>query len=80
MSHLPVCATCKRALRCKKNSYAVIDGNGLWHADLWECPGCDLEVVLGFAPEPMMEPYDPRFAALVALETRHYGPPLVMEE
>ena len=80
MNHLPVCATCKRELRCKKNSYAVIDGGGLWHGDLWECPGCDLQVVVGFGAAPLMEPHDPKFTHLVAAETRYYGPPLVMED
>jgi len=80
MNHLPVCKNCKLELRCKKNSYAVIDGNGLWHADLWKCDGCGFEVVLGFGESPLMEPHEPQFENLVALETREYGPPLVVEE
>lgn len=27
----------------------------LWEADLWKCPECGLEVVLGFASMPFME-------------------------
>ena len=30
----------------------------LWEADLWKCPECGLEVVLGFGSMPFMEHLD----------------------
>jgi len=53
-----VCVRCQRELRCKENQVGALlmDGNApdvLHDADLWECPGCGFEVVLGFGRAPM---------------------------
>ncbi len=38
----------------------------LWHADLFECPSCNFELVTGFARKPIAEHYEPDYAAQVA--------------
>lgn len=59
-----VCLKCQLFLKPKKNNVAVeermpVGGEWkpykLWAGDLWECKGCGIEVVSGFAPYPMRE-------------------------
>ncbi len=38
----------------------------LWSGDLWECPGCDAQIVSGVARQPIAEHYQPDFADQVA--------------
>jgi len=38
----------------------------LWNGDLWECPDCGAQVVVGCAPQPIAEHYQPTFAKSVA--------------
>jgi|SRR6266700_3255378 len=33
----------------------------LWHGDLWECPTCNNQVVVGVAQQPLSEHYMPNF-------------------
>lgn len=35
----------------------------LWMGDLWHCQGCGAEIVVGVAPEPLAEHYQPDFEA-----------------
>lgn len=37
----------------------------LWRGDLWECPDCFHEIVVGVAPAPIVEHWEPRFDAVV---------------
>jgi hypothetical protein len=37
----------------------------LWHADLWSCPDCGAEIVIGAGREPIAEHYQDRFPAAV---------------
>jgi hypothetical protein len=53
-------------LRPKKNDVAAISMAGdrayqLHSADLWECPGCGIELLLGFGSRPITEHFDPEF-------------------
>ena len=50
----PICANCKVAMRCAKNDFIVrdpcVDGfsSTYWAGDLFECPECGCQVVVGF--------------------------------
>jgi len=33
----------------------------VWLADLWECQGCGVQIVSGFASQPISEHYEPDF-------------------
>jgi hypothetical protein len=33
----------------------------LWRGDLWHCPDCGAEIIVGVAPSPMSEHYRPDF-------------------
>lgn len=61
----PTCVTCRRFFRPKKNSVCIEEGlplaDGswapykLWDADLWACPGCGAEIVVGYGLAPLSE-------------------------
>lgn len=38
-----------------------------WHGDLWACPTCGAEIIVGVAGEPFAEHYQLDFAERVAL-------------
>lgn len=54
----PICVKCRKAMTCKKNEFHVKDeesGPGfatVWSGDMFECPICGAQVVVGFG-EPM---------------------------
>lgn len=54
-------------MRVVKNSVTVEelfeDGDGykLWDADLWQCPDCGVQVITGFAREPLAEHWQPTY-------------------
>jgi hypothetical protein len=39
----------------------------VWLADLWECPGCGVQIVSGYAPHPLAERHESNFASELAL-------------
>jgi hypothetical protein len=56
----PVCVPCKAEYWCIKNEATVEQTAGgrpykLWSGDLWQCPGCDHKLVIGFASRPLAE-------------------------
>jgi rubredoxin len=69
----PVCVPCGLFYRPEKNGYMVeegMQGNDplgklqegwgsykLWRGDKWKCRGCDNEIVVGFASQPISEHY-----------------------
>lgn len=60
--HRPVCAKCNCELYPKTNGVGVLDMASfgpyrLYHADLWKCPECGLEVVGGFGRGPIAAHY-----------------------
>ena len=69
MSYGPryVCVECKTILRPRKNDVCVhitmTDGSDyqLWQADLWECPDCGNQVILGYGAQCWSEHYQPDF-------------------
>ena len=40
----------------------------LWNGDLWECPDCHAEIIVGFARQPWAEHYQSDFAKKVESE------------
>ncbi len=63
MNHRPVCVRCQREMIPEQNGIGVLDMNGdkgfqLWDADLWKCPGCDVEIVVGFGQCPVSEHFE----------------------
>ena len=67
-----VCAKCECELRPELNGVGVIETMDndnarpykLWVADLWKCPGCEIEVVSGFSgvgEAPMAEHWSENF-------------------
>jgi len=65
------CAPCKTKLRPRKNEIIVEetfeDGRPyrVWAADLWECPDCGHQLILGYGKEPLAEHFEDNF------ETEH---------
>ena len=65
-----VCAKCRIELRPKTNDIVAIEMADfgpykIWAADLWGCPECGAEVILGFANHRMAEHYEPKFATVL---------------
>jgi len=55
-----VCVKCQCEFRPETNSTVVVETASfgpykVWHADTWKCPGCGVEVVAGFARQPIRE-------------------------
>lgn len=69
MSYGPgyACADCSTIMRPRKNDVCVHitmdDGRPyqLWQADLWECPDCGKQVILGYGMKAWAEHYEPDF-------------------
>ncbi len=76
MSHKPVCVTCQCELRPKHCSVGLLDMFNptnkkepqpycLWEADIYWCPNCSFEVVMGFADQPYARHNDDDLSTLV---------------
>lgn len=81
----PICVSCERFMRPKKNDFAFVEGKPiqnnwppvgkgsdafwtkykLWFGDLWECPTCNTQVVVGVAPQPLSADWHSDFAEKV---------------
>jgi len=66
MDTRPFCSPCQRRFRCHKNEvatrYSNNDrpaslGDSILVGDLWKCPGCGHEIVVGWAQRPW-SPYE----------------------
>lgn len=46
----PICVRCAVSMRCKKNGYVVADPTPptYWRGDMYECPVCEVQIVVGF--------------------------------
>ena len=68
--HRPVCVKCNCELRPETNGVGVLDVNDngayeLWDADKWKCPRCGMEVVGGFAYNPISAHYEADFQKMI---------------
>lgn len=59
MSHQPVCS-CGKSMKVKKNGVKYFerarpDGKIMyeWSADMWECPDCQIKILVGFGENPI---------------------------
>lgn len=77
----PICVKCELFYRVKKNGVRFEEGMPttsepgapwepykLWVGDLWECRGCGDRIIVGVAPAPLAEHYQPDYAERVARE------------
>ncbi len=59
MSRQPVCVKCECDLKPEQNGVYCVETAGterrpykVWHADLWKCPNCGIEIVSGYGHGP----------------------------
>lgn len=51
----PICVSCKIFYVCQKNGFPFLFRESvLWEGDLWVCPKCDHEIIVGVALEPII--------------------------
>lgn len=82
----PVCVSCERFMRPKKNGFYFSEGmphgseipwDGeigknsvgwspykIWVGDLWECPTCLTQIIIGVGPSRLSEHYEPEFTKI----------------
>jgi hypothetical protein len=55
MPFTPICVSCAREMRCRKNGYFFKDyqGAAIWAGDMYQCESCTARVVVGVAREPV---------------------------
>jgi len=68
MNHRPVCVKCRVEFRPERNGVKVIDlfiNNSqpykIWDADMWKCPSCEVEIIVGFGRAPLYEHFQEGF-------------------
>lgn len=71
------CVPCQTCIRPRKNDITVLveDAQGrpwrIWSADLWECPSCGVQTILGFGENHYAESYEDDFAEVLARVEKH---------
>ena len=67
-----ICRKCEREFKPKENGVVVVEmfqlppkPYKLWHADLWHCPVCGIEIVAGFAGSPFAEHFKDDIQAII---------------
>ena len=78
MSYGPgyACASCKTMLRPRTNEiYVAVESDGqayqIWCADLWECPDCGTQIILGYGQRPLSENYQDGFEKYLKMVTHN---------
>ena len=64
--HRPVCPPCQVEMRPERNGVGLLDYADfgpyqLWDTDLWECPKCHHQIVIGFGDSPMYSHWESSF-------------------
>ena len=62
----PVCAKCKVEYFVKKQGVYVVSMYKIYHADLWECPGCGHQIIGGFGDGALAEHYESSFENILS--------------
>ena len=69
----PVCAKCKVEYFVKKQGVYVVSMFSspplpykIYHADLWECPGCGHQIIGGFGDGALAEHYESSFEKILS--------------
>ncbi len=76
MNHVPVCVKCRVEMRPQRNGVGCLDYSdhgpvAVWDCDMWACPRCGYEALVGFGAEPIAEYWQPAFEGMVdAYRTR----------
>ena len=70
MYHRPVCAECEVEMVPETNGVGVLDmaefgPHQVWDADLYKCPKCGFEVIVGFGQAPLAEHHEGNFESTV---------------
>jgi len=65
---MPICVKCEVEFRPKENDVRVVKWFSspprpcaIWCADLWTCPKCGIEIVVGFGRDSIAEHYQEDF-------------------
>lgn len=63
MPFTPICVSCAREMRCRKNGYFFKDyqGAAIWAGDMYQCERCYARVVVGVGREPVALDNEPDF-------------------
>ena len=66
-----VCAKCCVELRPEENGVTAVEMASfgpvaVYMADLWKCPGCGAETILGFGAKPIVQHFEPAFEDTLA--------------
>jgi predicted RNA-binding Zn-ribbon protein involved in translation (DUF1610 family) len=73
----PTCVSCEEFLRPRKNEVYVLETMDddrpyrIWCADLWECPGCGVQIIKGYGQQPIAEHYQEDFNTWVQRLVTH---------
>ena len=76
----PVCVKCRCEMRPHKNDFIVEEMADtdrpyrVWSTDLWRCPSCKAEVVMGFAKSAWGEYWQPDYAKKAEQADLRYWP------
>lgn len=72
----PVCVKCQVQFQKIKSGVSVIDMFSrpprpyqIWMADLFECPGCKVRIVSGFADRPFAQHFNRDFKHLLGIHS-----------
>jgi DNA-directed RNA polymerase subunit RPC12/RpoP len=70
MYHKPVCVKCNREMRPEKNGVGCLDladfgPYKIWDSDLWKCPGCGYEILVGFGQKAVAEHFQAHFEQVI---------------
>jgi predicted RNA-binding Zn-ribbon protein involved in translation (DUF1610 family) len=73
-----ICVKCEVELRPEENGVKVKElfhrntaVYRVWDADLWQCPKCGLQVVVGFGERPITEHYQDDFQKILGFVEEH---------
>jgi len=76
------CVPCQTYLRPRKNDITVLEDDGrghpyrMWSADLWECPDCGHQVILGYGKHAFSFHNEPDFERLLQYVTHKIVGPM----
>ena len=82
MNHRPVCVKCETEFRPEHNGVGLLDmfdpsdnpdpqPYQLWEADLYKCPKCGAEIVVGFAESPWVLHWQSEFQDRLTRKEAH---------
>jgi len=75
MYHRPVCVKCKTEFEPERNGIGLLDMADyspykIWEADLYKCPKCGIEIVVGFGQQAIFAHYQDGFEGYLDLKRK----------